>query len=218
MFAYVLKRSTTYGFMTPPPAFNELYHDQKRGWVMRYLQNKALAEFKDSAFEMVPDPKGHADTTFPGSGNQTECCWLCGRKHAPITFPDRCDCSNYHHHTLLHDKWLRVLSFVHPDHNGCVVVEFNAQQGLLLTCCSTKVELYDLIDGAYEVHDPVLLSDFRELVPDARYGVEAFLGFGDRWKRTEYQRLGRKVYAVLHKMLRMLEEGGESRKRPRTEL
>jgi hypothetical protein len=109
---------------------------------------------------------------------------------------------------------MRCLTFVHPDHSGCVVVEFNAQQGLLLTCCTAKVELYDLIDGAHEVHDPVLLSDFKEVVPDARYAVDAFFGFGVRWKRVEYQRLGKKVYFALHKMLRLL-EGGEAHKRPR---
>ena len=201
--AYERARSTTYGFITPPPASNALYHDLKRGWLMRALQNKALNEFKDSAFEMDPAP----DTIFPEisieGGPRTE-CWVCGKKKLPVSFRDRCECFHVFSRTLLRDRWLRCLSFVHDD-TGCVTVEFNAQKGMLLTCCTTKVELYDQIDGAVVATDPVRLSDLREVVPDARYAVDVLFSFGVSFKRAEYEKLGEKVFVSLHKMLRLLE-------------
>jgi hypothetical protein len=195
------------------------YHDFHRGWIMRSLQNKLLAKFKDSSFEIDPafeQPSiydySDSASSFPSPYNRDgrEMCWVCGKETFRIFFYDYCTCFS---RRMPLDQWLRCLSFV--NNTGCVTLEFNAKRGMLISCCTTKIELYDQIDGAIVATDPNRLSDYMEVFPGARNAVNVCFRFGASFKRADYVKLEKKVYVSLKKILRLLE--GAGCKRAKTE-
>ena len=207
--AYERKRSTTSVGRVPAPEFDQVYHCFHRGWLLHAIKRKAIVEFRNAPFStspfLYPADIGSSSSPYYYADGETRMCWFCGSR-----IYLGCGCCRKVRRLI--DEWSGQITF--GDTGGCVMLDFNNARGIRLSCCFSRAELYDQIEGATEIKHAGRLVHIRTVARNAdKPAVEVIFGFGADFKRADYAKLEEMVFASLQKILSLLESCAKRAKR-----